>query len=57
MHGRGGSAQDLENYSGFDGLAEANRFLVVYPDGTNPSDGTADAAGTTVTGLATRSPT
>lgn len=34
MHGYGGSGKDFENYSGFDGLAEANRFLVVYPDGT-----------------------
>jgi len=38
MHGYGGSGQNFENYSGFDGLAEANRFLVVYPDGTFSSD-------------------
>jgi polyhydroxybutyrate depolymerase len=38
MHGRGGSAKKFENHSGFDALAEANRFLVVYPDGTFSSD-------------------
>jgi polyhydroxybutyrate depolymerase len=38
MHGRGGSAKGFESSSGFDGLAEANRFLVAYPDGTFSSD-------------------
>ncbi|MGD0273122.1 MAG: PHB depolymerase family esterase [Gaiellaceae bacterium] len=38
LHGRGGSAKNFENNSGFDGLAEANRFLIVYPDGTWSSD-------------------
>ncbi len=38
LHGRGGSAMGFENASGFDGLAEANKFLVVYPNGTFSSD-------------------
>lgn len=38
LHGRGGSAMGFENSSGFDGLAEANKFLVVYPNGTFSSD-------------------
>ena len=33
LHGGVGSGQQFEANSGFDGLAEANRFLVVYPDG------------------------
>jgi len=38
LHGRGGSAMGFENSSGFDGLAQANKFLVVYPNGTFSSD-------------------
>ncbi len=34
LHGGGGSGAQFERNSGFDGLAESNRFLVVYPDGT-----------------------
>jgi polyhydroxybutyrate depolymerase len=34
LHGGGGSGAQFEKISGFDGLAQANRFLVVYPDGT-----------------------
>jgi polyhydroxybutyrate depolymerase len=34
LHGGGGSAEQFERDSGFDGLAQANRFIVVYPDGT-----------------------
>ena len=34
LHGGGGSGAQFEKLSGFDGLAQANRFLVVYPDGT-----------------------
>jgi polyhydroxybutyrate depolymerase len=33
MHGGLGSGAQFERNSGFDGLAESNRFLVVYPDG------------------------
>jgi len=33
LHGGTGSGTQFEKSSGFDGLAEANRFLVVYPDG------------------------
>ncbi len=33
LHGGGGSAAQFELNSGFDGLAEANGFIVVYPDG------------------------
>lgn len=35
LHGGLGSGTQFEQDSGFDGLAEANRFLVVYPDGTS----------------------
>lgn len=38
LHGRGGSAMGFENMSGFDAIAETNRFLVVYPNGTFSSD-------------------
>lgn len=34
LHGGGGSGAQFEQISGFDGLAQSNRFLVVYPDGT-----------------------
>jgi len=34
LHGGGGNGAQFERQSGFDGLAEANRFIVVYPDGT-----------------------
>lgn len=34
LHGGLGSGQGFEQQTGFDGLAEANRFIVVYPDGT-----------------------
>jgi len=34
LHGGLGSGQQFEQQSGFDGLAEANRFIVVYPNGT-----------------------
>jgi polyhydroxybutyrate depolymerase len=34
LHGGVGSGTQFEKNSGFDGLAEANRFIVVYPDGT-----------------------
>ncbi len=33
MHGGLGSASQFEENSGFDGVAEANGFIVVYPDG------------------------
>jgi len=33
LHGGTGSGVQFERNSGFDGLAEANRFIVVYPDG------------------------
>ncbi len=33
LHGGLGSGRQFERTSGFDGLAEANRFIVVYPDG------------------------
>ncbi len=33
LHGGLGSGLQFERTSGFDGLAEANRFVVVYPDG------------------------
>ncbi len=38
LHGRGGSAKGFENRTGFDDLAEANKFLVVYPNGTFSSE-------------------
>jgi polyhydroxybutyrate depolymerase len=34
LHGGLGSGQQFEQNSGFDALAEANHFLVVYPNGT-----------------------
>lgn len=34
LHGGLGSGQQFEQQTGFDGLAEANRFVVAYPDGT-----------------------
>ena len=34
LHGGLGSGSQFEQNSGFDGLAEANRFIVVYPNGT-----------------------
>jgi polyhydroxybutyrate depolymerase len=33
LHGGTGSGEQFERQTGFDGLAEANRFVVVYPDG------------------------
>lgn len=33
LHGGFGSGQQFEEQSGFDGLAEANAFVAVYPDG------------------------
>lgn len=33
LHGGGGSGSQFEANSGFDELAEANQFIVVYPDG------------------------
>jgi polyhydroxybutyrate depolymerase len=33
LHGGGGSGEQFERTSGFDGLAESNGFVVVYPDG------------------------
>jgi polyhydroxybutyrate depolymerase len=33
LHGGTGSGRQFERTSGFDGLAESNRFVVVYPDG------------------------
>jgi polyhydroxybutyrate depolymerase len=34
LHGGLGSGTQFEQQTGFDGLAESNHFLVVYPDGT-----------------------
>ena len=34
LHGGGGSGAQFERNSGFDALADANHFVVVYPDGT-----------------------
>jgi polyhydroxybutyrate depolymerase len=34
LHGGLGSGPQFEQQTGFDGLAEANRFIVVYPTGT-----------------------
>ena len=34
LHGGLGSGSQFEQNSGFDGLAESNRFIVVYPNGT-----------------------
>ena len=33
LHGGLGNGKQFERTSGFDGIAEANNFLVVYPDG------------------------
>ncbi len=35
FHGTGGNAQTIKSYSGFDAVADANGFLVVYPNSTN----------------------
>lgn len=35
LHGGLGHAEQFETNSGFDGLADSNQFVVVYPDGTN----------------------
>jgi polyhydroxybutyrate depolymerase len=35
LHGGGGSGRQFETNSGFDELAEANGFIVAYPDGTD----------------------
>ncbi len=41
LHGGLGSSDQFRANSGFDGLAEANRFVVVYPDGIGArADGT-----------------
>ena len=41
LHGGLGTSEQFEANSGFDGLAEANRFVVVYPDGVGARpDGT-----------------
>lgn len=43
LHGGTGTGTQFEKSSGFDGIAEANRFLVVYPDGVGSGpDGTAN---------------
>jgi len=39
LHGGGGSGAQFERDSGFDGLAEADHFIVVYPDGTPTRSG------------------
>lgn len=39
LHGGLGWGEQFENNSGFDGLAESNQFIVVYPDGTNAQAG------------------
>lgn len=39
LHGGLGWGAQFEANSGFDGLAESNRFIVVYPDGTNARPG------------------
>lgn len=39
LHGGLGWGAQFATNSGFDGLAEANRFIVVYPDGTNNRPG------------------
>ncbi len=39
LHGGLGWGEQFEANSGFDGLAESNHFIVVYPDGTNGQAG------------------
>lgn len=39
LHGGLGWGEQFATNSGFDGLAESNRFIVVYPDGTNAQAG------------------
>ncbi len=39
LHGGLGWGEQFAANSGFDGLAESNRFIVVYPDGTNAQAG------------------
>ena len=39
LHGGTGSGRQFERQSNFDGIAEANRFLVVYPDGIGSGSG------------------
>lgn len=48
LHGGGGSGEQFEQVTGYDGLAESNRFIVAYPDGT-----TSDQAGTAAPPLRT----
>ena len=42
LHGGLGSGQQFEVQTGFDGLAEANHFIVVYPNGTPIRPGSAE---------------
>ncbi len=35
-HGGGGEAQGFKNYAGLDEIADRERFIVVYPNGTGP---------------------
>jgi polyhydroxybutyrate depolymerase len=35
FHGGGGNARSMPNFTGFDQLADANQFIVVYPDSFN----------------------
>ncbi|CAN5718748.1 PHB depolymerase family esterase [soil metagenome] len=42
LHGGTGWGLQFEKNSGFDGLAEANRFIVVYPDGVGVGDAGTD---------------
>jgi polyhydroxybutyrate depolymerase len=41
LHGGGGTGEQFQRTAGFDGLAEANRFLVAYPDGVGTGLGEA----------------
>ncbi len=37
LHGDGGTGAGIKSYTGFDAIADANNFLVIYPDAINGS--------------------
>jgi poly(3-hydroxybutyrate) depolymerase len=57
MHGDGGSATSIRSYSGFDAVADAQNFLVIYPNavGGNWNRSADNVAGDACTGSANTS--
>jgi len=39
LHGYSGTAQNIQRYSGIDSIADTNKFIAVYPEGTKDDDG------------------